>query len=415
MATKRSLAVLLAAVLAVVAIGCSSDSSSSSTAKPTAVVKGSPDLPDFYGVPDPLPAGAPGTLIASESVEAPGLKGSMHRVMYHSTSIRGNDIPVTGLILIPNGTAPSGGWPVITWAHGTTGIADSCAPSLKPTEFVTLANGLLDAGYLVVATDYEGLGTPGRHPYIVGESEARGVIDIVRTAQSFPNANASKRFVVWGHSQGGHAAMFAGKIAKTYAPELELVADVAGAPPSQLLLVNAALQQSPFKHYIAMVAAAMNAAYGDEKADLTQVLTPEGIAFLDNMDTMCSGDLGKAAAGLDFAKLQKADPSTIPGWNQLLKDNDPGTFSAPIPAPLLIIHGGNDEQIPVISSSVLFDQLCKIGQVEQRWVFAGQSHAGVIAPSFSSMVTWIGDRFAGKPMPDPIQPAGAVVQSCPGS
>jgi len=81
MATKRSLAVLLAAVLAVVAIGCSSDSSSSSTAKPTAVVKGSPDLPDFYGVPDPLPAGAPGTLIASESVEAPGLKGSMHRVM----------------------------------------------------------------------------------------------------------------------------------------------------------------------------------------------------------------------------------------------------------------------------------------------------------------------------------------------
>jgi dipeptidyl aminopeptidase/acylaminoacyl peptidase len=153
--------------------------------------------------------------------------------MYLSTNINGEAIAVTGLILIPNGTAPSGGWPIITWAHGTTGIADACAPSLKPAEFVTMANGLLDAGYLVVATDYEGLGTPGRHPYIVGESEARGTLDIVRVAQNFPNANASKRYAIWGHSQGGHAAMFAGHIAKTYAPEIELVADVAGAPPSQ--------------------------------------------------------------------------------------------------------------------------------------------------------------------------------------
>ena len=415
MTTKRSLAVLLIAVLGFAAIGCSSDDQKSSSANVGAVVKGSPDLPDFYGVPDPLPAGKPGQLIKSENVDAPGLNGSMSRVMYLSTNINGEAIAVTGLILIPKGTAPSGGWPIITWAHGTTGIADACAPSLKPDEFVTLANGLLNAGYLVVATDYEGLGTPGRHPYIVGESEARGTLDIVRMAQTFPNANASKRYAIWGHSQGGHAAMFAGHIAKTYAPEIELVADVAGAPPSQLLLVNAALQTSPYKHYIAMVAAAMNAAYGDQKADLTQVLTPEGLDFLNNMDTLCSSDLGKAAAGLDFTKLQKADPSTIPTWNQLLKDNDPGTFTAPIPVPLLIIHGGNDEQIPVVSSAALFDQLCKIGQVEQRWVFAGQSHAGVIAPSFSSMVSWIGDRFAGKSMPDPIAPAGAVVQSCPAS
>ena len=415
MAIKRSLAILLAAVLGFAALGCSSDNQkSSSNQRKVTMVKGSPDLPDFYGVPDPLPAGSkPGDVIRTEPADAPGLNGSMSRVMYVSTNINGEAIAVTGLILIPNGTAPSGGWPIITWAHGTTGIADACAPSLKPAEFVTMANGLLDAGYLVVATDYEGLGTPGRHPYIVGESEARGTIDIVRMAQNFPKANASKRYVVWGHSQGGHAAMFAGHIAKTYAPELELVADVAGAPPSQLLLVNAALQTSPYKHYIAMVAAAMNAAYGDQKADLTQVLTPEGLDFLKNMDTMCSSDLGKAAAGLDFTKLQKADPATIPSWNQLLKDNDPGTFTAPIPVPLLIIHGGNDEQIPVVSSAVLFDQLCKIGQVEQRWLFAGQSHAGVIAPSYSSMVSWIGDRFAGKPMPDPIAPAGAVVQSCP--
>ncbi|MEX1217137.1 MAG: alpha/beta fold hydrolase [Acidimicrobiales bacterium] len=413
MAIKRSLAVFFALVLGLAAFGCSSDSSTSNDAKSNTTIKSSASLPDFYGVPDPLPSGEPGALLKSEPVAAPGLNGTMSRVMYHSTTIDGEDIAVTGLIIIPNGTAPSGGWPIITWAHGTTGLADACAPSLKPDEFVSLANGLLNAGYLIVATDYEGLGTPGLHPYIVGESQARGTLDIVRMAQNFPNANASKRYAIWGHSQGGHAAMFAGHIAATYAPEIELVADVAGAPPSQLLLVNAALQTSPYKHYIAMVAAAMNAAYGDEKADLTQVLTPEGLAFLDNMDTLCSSDLGRAAAGLDFTKLQKADPATIPAWNQLLKDNDPGTFTEPIPVPLLIIHGGNDEQIPLASSALLFDQLCKIGQVEQRWVFAGQSHSGVITPSYESMVNWIGNRFAGKPMPDPIAPAGAVVQSCP--
>ena len=415
MTTKRPLAFAIAIVVVVSALlaACSSDSSSKGAVQAATEVKASPDLPDFYGVPDPLPAGRPGALIKSEPVDVPGLAGTMTRIMYHSTSMDGKDIAVTGLIAVPTGTAPAGGWPVITWAHGTTGVADACAPSLKPSEFVTLANGLLGAGYLVVASDYEGLGTPGRHPYIVGDSEAHGTLDAVRAAQNLPGANPSKRYVIWGHSQGGHAAMFAGHIAASYAPELTLVADVAGAPPSQLLLVNAALQTSPYKHYIAMVAAAINAAYGDQRADLNQVLTADGVEFLKNVDTMCSGDLGKAAAGIDFTKLQKADPATVPAWNQLLKDNDPGTFTAPIPVPLLIIHGGNDEQIPVASSALLFGQLCKIGQVEQRWVFDGQSHAGVIAPSFPSMLTWIGDRFAGKPMPDPVAPAGAVVQSCP--
>jgi len=404
----RALAAI-AVVAAALLTACSSSGSSTAT---SSKILGAPGLPAFYGVPDPLPKGKPGDLIASEPVTVAGLNGSMSRVMYLSTAIDGTPIAVTGLILVPKGTAPTGGWPVITWAHGTTGMADVCAPSLEPDSFTALANGLLDAGYLVVATDYEGLGTPGLHPYIVGESQAHGVLDIVRTAQSFPGANASKRYVVWGHSQGGHAALFAGHIAGSYAPELQLVATVAGAPPSQLLLINAALQTSPYKHYIAMVAAAMNAAYGDEKADLSLVLQPEGIEFIGKVDSLCSGDLSKAAAGLDFTKLQKADPSKVPSWNQLLRDNDPGTFTTPLPQPLLIIHGGNDEQIPVASSALLFDQLCTIGQVEQRWVFAGQSHAGVITPSYASMLTWIGDRFAGKPMPDPLQPAGAVVQSC---
>ena len=414
-------AALLSAITVVAAVaGCSSSSSSGSSAttqaKTVATIAAPAGLPEFYSVPDPLPDGKPGDLIKSEQVPVDGLDGTLWRVMYLSESINGDPIAVTGMIAVPDTTAPAGGREVITWAHGTTGIADSCAPSLDPASLDPLANKLLDQGYVVTATDYEGQGTPGRHPYIVGESEGRGVLDIVKTARQMPEVDAGPRYVIWGHSQGGHAALYAGHIAAQWAPDLELVGVVAGAPPSQLLLINAALQQSPFKYYIAMAAAGINAGYGDAKAPLDAVLTPEGLTWLDNVDTACAGDLRKVAAGLDFSTLQKADPASVPAWNALLEENDPGKWTTPIPAPLLIIHGGNDEQIPVVSSAALFTQLCAIGQVEQRWVYPEQSHAGVIAVSIDDMLTWISHRFAGEPAPDPMQPQGPPVpttQSCP--
>src|SRR4051812_38416743 len=153
----------------------SANSAASSSAAPSTLLAPPAGLPDFYGVPDPLPAGQPGDIIKTEPVTVDGLHGAMQRVMYHSQSLAGDDIPVTGLIAVPNTPPPDGGYPVVSWAHGTTGLADECAPSIKPDQSITaLYNGLLDAGYAVTATDYEGLGMPGRHPYLVGESQARG-------------------------------------------------------------------------------------------------------------------------------------------------------------------------------------------------------------------------------------------------
>jgi pimeloyl-ACP methyl ester carboxylesterase len=417
---RRTLFVLVAVALA--AAACSSDSkpaSSGSSAAQSSTASDSPPpegLPDFYGIPTPLPAGKPGDVIKTEPVAASSLHGTLLRVMYHSQSIQGADIPVTGLIAIPSTPPPPDGYPVISWAHGTTGLADTCAPSLDPNDYVSLANGLLDAGYLVVGTDYEGLGTPGRHPYIVGESEARGTVDIVRAARNIADTHASDRYVVWGHSQGGHAAMYALHIADSWAPELHLVAVVAGAPPSQLLLIYQALQTSPFKYYLLMAAAGFNAAYGDEKAPLDQVLTDAGIAALDAVDKGCAGDVAKATASLPTADATKADPSQVPAWNALLAENDPGKFTAPAKQPLLVIQGGNDEQIPVAATQLMFDQLCKINQVEQRWIYPGQSHAGVIGPSFADMLGWINRRFAGAPAPDAVAPTGQAdvqTQQCP--
>jgi hypothetical protein len=414
----------LAALLAVLLIAaCSSDDAKSgapavsSSAPPTAGTIPAPaGLPDFYSVPDPLPPGKPGDVVKTEPIASTKLHGTMTRVMYHSRSLQDHDIVVTGLIAVPTAPPPADGYPVISWAHGTTGLADKCAPSLSPDGYAELANNLLDAGYVVVGTDYEGLGTPGRHPYVVGESEARGTLDIVRAARALPEVHASDRYLAWGHSQGGHAVMFVLHIASTWAPELHLVGVVAGAPPSQLGLIYAALQNSPFKHYLLMAGAGFNAAYGDTAAPLDAVLTQTGIDALPAVDEGCAGDVARATADLPTSSVTKGDPNNVPEWAKLLKDNDPGQFTSPGAVPLVIIQGGNDEQIPVVSTSLLFDQLCKIGQVEQRWIYPGQSHAGVIGPSFGDMLTWINHRFAGEPAPDATAPTGQAdvqAQRCP--
>jgi dipeptidyl aminopeptidase/acylaminoacyl peptidase len=221
-ASAAVLALLVAAVV-----------SSSVVGAPSA---GAFTMPSFYDLPNPLPPGGPGTVIKTEPVTVGGLHGTMKRVMYKSKSIRGDDIAVTGLIATPDTPPPAGGYKVLSWAHGTTGMADQCAPSLDAADALPAVNAFLDKGWVVVGTDYEGLGTPGLHPYIVGDSEARGVIDIVRAARNL-SSEVSADYAVWGHSQGGHASMFTAHIAHTWAPELHLVGAVAGAPPSQLNLV----------------------------------------------------------------------------------------------------------------------------------------------------------------------------------
>jgi pimeloyl-ACP methyl ester carboxylesterase len=352
---------------------------------------------DFYDVPDPLVPGDPGDVIKTEPIDAPGLHGTLFRVMYHSESLRGDDIVVTGTMAVPSAPAPEGGRPVISWAHGTTGIADVCAPSKNPVGRLLLDQGnqLLDAGYVLVSTDYEGMGTPGRHPYIVGESEARGVIDIVRAARNLDEVDASTDWVVWGHSQGGHAALFTGQIAEEWAPELNLLGTVAGAPPSQLKLVFQALQNSPFRHYILMAGVGMEAAY--DEADLSETVTPYGLSKIGVVDTGCANDIRDAYADDSIDDLMKADPYTLPTWKRLIDEQEPGVARTDVP--ILIIHGGNDEQIPVVSSQMLLERMCGFDQVVTRRVYPGLSHAGVIGVSFPSMLEWINARFAGEPAP----------------
>jgi dipeptidyl aminopeptidase/acylaminoacyl peptidase len=418
---RALIAVVAAGLLAAACSSSSKDSgstSSSTTTTPTTKAIPAPKgLPEFYAVPGSLPVKA-GTLVKSQKVAVKGLHGTAYRVMYVSEGVDGRPVAVTGTIMVPSKAAPADGYPVVSWAHGTNGMADVCAPSLDPGNSVPLANQLLDKGWLVTATDYQGEGTPGLHPYIAGINSSNDTVDIVRAARELADAHASDQYVVWGHSQGGHTAMFALDRGAKYAPDLKLRGVVAGAPPSQFAFIYNYLLTSPFRYYLLMAAGGLNAAYGDARAPLDQVLTPAGIKQLPVLDQGCAGFVDQKIGGLDVSKLSKGDPFKVPAWKKILQENDPQYFTTASAAPLLIIQGGNDEQIPVVSTQVLAQHLCGIHQVLQRWIYPGQSHSGVIAPSAGDMIHWISDRFAGDSNPDPYKPTGQTdvqTTTCGGS
>jgi len=371
-------------------------------------------LPDFYDVPTPLPSKA-GKLIKSEKVDAPEIQGTVYRVMYVSKSLQNKPVAVTGVVVVPSTAAPDGGYPVLSWAHGTNGMADECAASLDSVD-APAVNELLAQGWLVTATDYRGEGTPGLHPYISGEVAARDTIDIVRTADQLKGVTTSDDYVVWGHSQGGHTAMHNLRIGDSYAPELTLKGVVAGAPPSQFELLYDFLKTSPFKHYLLMAAGGLNSAYGDKRAPLDEVLTPAGIDLLPVLDAGCSDHVRDQLKDVVIEETTTGDPFEVPKWKKILTIEDPQTFTTSSPEPLLIIHGGNDEQIPTVSSSLLSDHLCEIGQAHERWVYPNNTHAGVIVPSLNDMIQWIDDRFTGATEPGAFVPAGQPdieVSGCP--
>jgi hypothetical protein len=201
---------------------------------------------------------------------------------------------------------------------------------------------------------------------------------------------------------------------QTYLPNLHLRGVVAGAPPSQFSLIYNFLVTSPYDYYLLMVAGSYHYYYGGKAAPLggkDAIITKTGKQLLPVLDEGCtdvvSAAVNKAVAaspGKTFASLVPNNPFANPKWKTLLSENDPGTFTKKTSVPLLIIQGGDDEQIPVISTLLLQNHECGIGQPVERWVYAGQSHAGVIQPSFDDMLHWIGDRFTSTATVDPYVP-----------
>lgn len=357
----------------------------------------------FYAVPDPLPTGPHGTLIRYQVMDGyPFTGATTYRIMYLSESVAGDPIAVTGMATVPTAEAPAGGRPMITIAHGTTGIADACSPSVtnKNAEMGLVENAVSEE-YLVAATDYEGLGTPGRHPYLVGESEGRSTIDAILAAGELPDADPGTKVGIVGYSQGGHGALWANQVAAEWAPDLEVVGTFSGAPASEIGVILAAAER--VKGFGIMVIAGINAAYPEAKLD--DILTPAGQEVLKSVDEGCVGSVFDAA-GAAKEPLFVPDGGQSEPWADLGTAQDAGAEKTN-DAPVLLIHSDEDQTVPTFFIDQVEQRMCANGQVVQRVDLAEGNHTSAAVPAYEQALTWMQALFNGNDTTENTCPAAA--------
>jgi pimeloyl-ACP methyl ester carboxylesterase len=230
----------------------------------------------------------------------------------------------------------------------------------------------------------------------------------VRAARQLPTAQAGSDYIVWGHSEGGQAALFAWNMAGTYGARegIRMVGAVSVAPPSHLQDVYDHLSGSSNRVYDYMMLAGFNGAYGSRAAPLDAVLTSKGTALLSKLRTACLAPVTAAVNAQPYTQLVKKSPFAVPAWRQLFSKNDPATFATANYVPLLIVHGAADEVIPASTSAQLAGHLCTLAANLERWVYPDQNHGGVLFASAVDMGHWMENRFQNSS--DPYQPTGAA-------
>jgi uncharacterized membrane protein HdeD (DUF308 family)/pimeloyl-ACP methyl ester carboxylesterase len=368
----------------------------------------------FYAAPARLPHGPPGTVIRYEQIPHfyPGAK--TYRVLYKSTGPDGRPTAVSGLIVVPEGPPPRGGRKVIAFTHGAVGLAGGCAPSVQQpgdaTQVIQGLGGFIAAGYVVAASDYEGLGTRGASPDLIGRAEAMDALDSVRAAHRLRAAHAGVQFAVWGHSEGGQAALFTAALAPSYAPGLRLAGVAAGAPVPDLVdLFRVALARSAKKAgageaslgraLVAMALASWQRIYGS--ARLGRFLSPAAQSALATITRYCLYGREPLApipgASLHAFSFRHSPPWGHQPWRAIAAANTPGQL--PIAAPVLITQGGADRIVPPAITARLVRALCARGaRVQQRtYESVGHAEAGIVAAP--DVAAWVGERFAGQPAP----------------
>ncbi len=352
------------------------------------------------------PHGAP---IAVEPF-SPTVKGAAaYRVLYNSEDIHGGIIPVSGIIYVPLAPPPPGGRNLVAWAHPTTGIAPGCAPSLDKgvlgglsfAESIPGLDAFISAGDVVAATDYQGMGVQGVHPYLIGKSEGQNILDSVLAAERLPGADLSGNFVVWGHSQGGQAALFAGQLAASYTPELHLAGVAAAAPPTNM---KGELTEKFTGNGGRLLAAYVYHSWSiTYHVPITTVVYPQAVPHVDKAAAQCINTLGEglaaihAASGLNPVFL-KGKPSLTPPWPGLFDENSPG--QAPPGGPLLIVQGAKDPTVEPHWTRSFVAAACARHDVVDFQELKGVKHLLIAYKSRPIVEHWIAARFAGEKPPD---------------
>jgi hypothetical protein len=360
-------------------------------------------IPYFYDAPPRELPGRPGSLIRFERYAFAPDGATAYKILYRSTGLRGEPIAVSGVVVIPPTAVPPGGRKIVAWAHPTTGVVRACAPSIYAKVFNNIPGlrDILRRGYVVTATDYPGLGTVGPHPYLIGVSEARAVLDSVRAARALPGTEAGNEFVAWGHSQGGHAVLWTGEIARRYAPDLRLVGLAAAAPASELArLFDSDRREFAGKVLTAMTIWSWSHLYGYPTERLISPLTVLSYREIANDCLERQGNL----LDILFAEkpLQKTflleNPTRIDPWRSQILRNTPGR--EPFNIPVFIAQGLADQIVhpPVTENYV--QRICARGDVVRLALMPGVTHHDIAKDAAPLAVEWMAQRFARAPAPD---------------
>jgi pimeloyl-ACP methyl ester carboxylesterase len=401
-------------------------------------------VPPFYAAASQLkPQGKLGTVLSQQPVATSIPGAQAWRIAYVSSDHRGQPTVTTGLVVAPKGKPPAGGRPIIAWAHGTTGAAQNCGPSqvedpAQPlneyfliggtswTDFgVPAVNQFIKAGYVVVATDYQGMGGGGRNQYMVTPTQAHDTIDSIRAAGSLGLAGGNKKAAIYGWSQGGGVVLTAAsspdyvKRAGTAYDGIELVGFVALAPPDVAVLApqgpldEAAAQKAfagmaasfsdnvfNFTHFALSIWAMTNAF---PQLKLTDIFTDDGAKALDEIISKkcmhAAADTVSYAFGANFKSLMRDTPVNAAGWvSALVASAVPDVKPS---APVIIFWGTKDTAVPPIMGQLYREQMCKAGANVARVQLPGeQTHYSTPPTAEPTYVPWLLDRFAGKPAPD---------------
>jgi pimeloyl-ACP methyl ester carboxylesterase len=356
---------------------------------------------DFYSVPAQLPQ-KPGQLLRQEIFEKPmPVNARAWRILYSTSQEDGAGF-ASAVIVAPveNQPDPSD---VVAYAHGTIGVVPGCVSALVAEEFPNgSAKALLEQslahGWIFVAPDYVGLGSPGPHPFLIGRGEARSVLDAIRAAFQIKELKLSGKTVIWGHSQGGHAALWSGQFAPGYAPEINILGVAAISPASDLVrLIGAAQGSVVGKILSAFIAAAYTQNYPELRFD--EVVRPEARLLARDMASRCLSGKKTLFSVLEAKLLGSVVFSETALNGSLaarLADNTP---RGNIPSPLLIAQGESDELVLPSIQEEFVKERCHAGQNMEFWKYADRGHLDILENNSNlptDLAQWTQDRLAGK-------------------
>ncbi|NIJ36677.1 acetyl esterase/lipase [Sphingopyxis panaciterrae] len=325
------------------------------------------------------------------------------RMQYWTTNGSGQRFAVTGIVAAPMEAIPPRPRRVIAWTHGAWGVAEKCAPSLSPNFFEYSAGmDAVRSGYVVVAPDYIGLASPTMHPFLVGTDTAYAVLDAVRAAREIPGAAAGSSFAVWGESQGGHAALWTATAARSYAPDLTLVATAAAAPPTDLA---ANLRDGSDKNARALLLSfalhSWSTLYGFPQDGITNRTNQGIIRRLAENNCVAFNKKPKLGTILGILTIARAtknkDIAKIEPFGAFARANSVDPVR--VPGPLLIAQSSKDTIVAPAVTRKFAKAVCRRG-TPLRWIDMTGDHGASARDSAQETIGWITARFDGNPPPN---------------